>query len=63
MVETASPCGETEWSEIPELICLDTRGLTMSPCVKIIIESGNVEINKMLQPDWGMARLESRRRS
>ena len=36
VVETASPCGETEWSEIPELICLDTRGLTMSPCVKII---------------------------
>jgi len=28
VVEAAPPRGETEWPEIPELICLDTRGLT-----------------------------------
>lgn len=53
VVETVPPCGETEWSETP--------GIDM-PGHQRTHKGGIVEI-KMLQPDWGMARLESRRRS
>ena len=38
VVETASPCGETWWSEIPESTFLDTRGLTQ---VSVNLESSN----------------------
>ncbi len=34
MVEVASPFGETEWPEKPELICLDTRGLTIVSTIR-----------------------------
>ena len=34
MVEAAAPCGETQWPEKPELICLDTRGLTLVSTIR-----------------------------